>query len=577
MKRSVFLKIFSGYLLIACLLGGFLLYVSVQTLKKEYIAILSADLENVGRMLIAGLAPYLQDGSYGSLNVFVKQTAADLQMRITVVDGQGTVLADSEMDPAVMENHKARSEIIQALFGRASSSVRFSTTLDTSMLYVALPVYRDNTVAYVVRLSLSLSRIRTVLRDLRVGILQAVALGLVLALIVSAVLARRFSIPVRKLREASRRVAAGDFNARVFLKGQDELQELGESFNAMTDKIRSLFEEMAFQKEELNNIIASMHEGLLVIDRDDKIMLFNASLKKLAAREPREGMFYWETLREPQFGKIVGRVRSGRRDVVEEVFIGEKTFVCSASHIGPKNEIVLVLLDVSDIKNVERMKKDFVVNVSHELRTPLTAIKGFVETMLIEEVSESGHRHYLDIIKRHTDRLINIVKDLMTLASIERAGGLEKEPVSLRGLIDQTRKIYAQRLEEKKLYLTVTSETEQRSISADPFKLEQMFINLIDNAIKYTEVGGITITLAFEAGCVRIRVEDTGIGMEQQHLSKIFERFYVVDKSRARILGGTGLGLSIVKHIVLLHNGAISVTSRPGSGTAFTITLPMDG
>ena len=239
-----------------------------------------------------------------------------------------------------------------------------------------------------------------------------------------------------------------------------------------------------------------------------------------------------------------------------------------------KGEIAIVLLDVSEIRNVERIKKDFVVNVSHELRTPLTAIKGFVETML-GDVQKQDHKRYLDIIKRHTDRLINIVKDLMMLSSLERQSSLEIEDVSLGELIEQTRKVYDQPLKEKGLSLRIEFDDEHIVLKADPFKLEQVFINLIDNAIKYTEQGGISIKVSHEQKYVAIVIEDTGIGMSANHLAKIFERFYVVDKSRSRKVGGTGLGLSIVKHILLLHNATITVQSNVGIGTTFTIHLPL--
>ena len=219
------------------------------------------------------------------------------------------------------------------------------------------------------------------------------------------------------------------------------------------------------------------------------------------------------------------------------------------------------------------MKRDFVVNVSHELRTPLTAIKGFVET-LQEESATGEQQRYLAIISRHTDRLINIVKDIMVLSSLEHEQELELEEVNVKGIAEQVKKIYIDRLKEKNLSLDIEAENGPLIARIDPFKLEQVFINLIDNALKYTETGGITVKLERAQAGLVIRIADTGIGIAPMHLPKLFERFYVVDKSRSRRVGGTGLGLSIVKHIVLLHKGTITVTSTPGAGTTFTITLP---
>ena len=235
----------------------------------------------------------------------------------------------------------------------------------------------------------------------------------------------------------------------------------------------------------------------------------------------------------------------------------------------------MIFHDITEMKNVEEIKKDFVVNVSHELRTPLTAIKGFAETL--EEETDEKNRHYVDIIKRNTDRLINIVQDLLALSQLEERGTrLELEEVDLGDMIERTLKIFEHRMREKNLKFDLKTENGFPLIKADPFKLEQVFVNLIDNAIKYTEHGEITLSLKQSGNQVMMELEDTGIGISEDHIPRIFERFYVTDKSRSKMLGGTGLGLSIVKHIVLLHNGTIDVKSTPNKGTTFSITLPIN-
>ncbi|MCX5810579.1 MAG: ATP-binding protein, partial [Proteobacteria bacterium] len=236
-------------------------------------------------------------------------------------------------------------------------------------------------------------------------------------------------------------------------------------------------------------------------------------------------------------------------------------------------ETIVLLHDITDFKNLERMKKEFIANISHELRTPLTAIKGFVETL--EDEEDVKNKRYLEIIKRHADRLIHIVGDLLLLSENEEKGAeLELEEVSLKNIIENVLKIFENRAKEKNININVTIQDTLPFIQADPFKLEQMFINLIDNAIKYTEEGEITISITENNGLIVINVRDTGIGISNEYLPRIFERFYVVDKSRSKRLGGTGLGLSIVKHIVNLHGGTIDVESTPGKGTQFIITLP---
>jgi two-component system phosphate regulon sensor histidine kinase PhoR len=246
--------------------------------------------------------------------------------------------------------------------------------------------------------------------------------------------------------------------------------------------------------------------------------------------------------------------------------------LCSAEAETSSAEIVLIFSDISELKAVQQMKRDFVVNVSHELRTPLTAIKGFVET-LQEETTGNEHR-YLTIIARHTDRLINIVNDLLTLAEIEEKSQLEYELVNISNLINDTVKIFEERLQAKNLKMVVEIADGLKTINVDPFKFQQVLINLLDNAIKYTEQGQITIRVQKKADQVQIAIQDTGCGIPPEHLPRLFERFYVVDKARSRQMGGTGLGLTIARHIVLLHNGTIEVESQPGVGTTFFINIP---
>jgi len=247
--------------------------------------------------------------------------------------------------------------------------------------------------------------------------------------------------------------------------------------------------------------------------------------------------------------------------------------LCCATFVALREQIVIVFSDITEAKNMEKIKKDFVVNVSHELRTPLTAIKGFAETL--EDEAGENVKNYAGVIKRNTDRLINIVQDLLLLSELEEKGSkLESEEVDLKHLVDNVIRIFKSRLAEKGLDFHLKVEEGLPVIKGDSFKLEQMLINLLDNAIKYTEKGTIVVALKQKDETVEITVEDTGIGIPQEHLARIFERFYVVDKSRSKKLGGTGSGLSIVKHIVLAHKGTIDVKSSLSRGTTFTVRLP---
>ncbi|MFP4081989.1 MAG: ATP-binding protein [Candidatus Aminicenantes bacterium] len=573
MRRSIFFKVFGGYFLIIIIFTALLFIVSFHVIKKFYLDTRSQSLENLGRSLIHTVIPLVEENQLQELDSFVKELGRSIHTRITVVDLEGVVLADSDENPALMENHKFRPEIYRALEGHVGESLRFSRTVKEEMLYVGVPLEMDNQIAGVLRVSLYIKDINRLLASLKTDIGLLVLVMTLLALLAAFIFSCHLSRPVREMSEASRRIASGNFNAKVFLKRRDELRELAESFNFMTEQIKNLFQEQSRQKEELNSILSSIQEGLFALDKEGKILFANRSLKKIMNNDQVEDKHYWEVLREPQFVDLIKKVQQEKRNWTQEIALSEKEFLCSATYVDPRGEIVVTLRDITEVKKVERIKKDFILNVSHELRTPLTAIKGYVETL--EGEIEEKNRNYLEIIHRHTDRLINMVKDLLMLAELEeREMELEIEKVDTKEVIGNILNIFKQSIKERNLEVELFAEQGVSPVKGDYFKLEQVFINLIDNAVNYTENGKIAISIKKSEDHVSIQIQDTGMGIPEEHLPRIFERFYVVDKSRSKRLGGTGLGLSIVKHIVLLHNGEVKVKSTPGKGTTFTVLLP---
>lgn len=348
-----------------------------------------------------------------------------------------------------------------------------------------------------------------------------------------------------------------------------------ELFNATKDiqaTLRHYTLLMSKNKEDFHAVLGSIHEALWMQDAKGVIVSANAAFREVVnAPHPRE-MYFWNVIRQKELYDFVDDIFKSPRDRIQELTFDDKHFICSASYTPITQETIFILYDISEIRRMEIMKKDFVRNVSHELRTPLTSIKGYVETMA-DEVDDQ-YKAYLEVIKRNTDRLIHIVNDLLTLSQLEHEGSLQRETVDVREFMQAVERVFVHRLHDTNLQLAVTIPPEVTQLHVDRFKLEQVFINLIDNAIKYSESGDINITFSRGKVLTRISISDTGQGIEPQHLSRLFERFYVVDKSRSRKLGGTGLGLSIVKHIIALHRGTIDVQSTVGSGTTFTITLP---
>jgi two-component system, OmpR family, phosphate regulon sensor histidine kinase PhoR len=574
MKKSIFLKLYSGYFFIIVILTVLIALVSFQLIKSFHLRVLSSELRKLGAVVTDRISPYLENNKIEGLDELVKDLGRELGTRLTIVNNDGVVLADSDEEPAVMEDHKFRPEIIKAFTGEPGQSVRYSRTVKEDMLYIGLPVVVNGEVSYVLRLSRYLSDISKFLIRIRWRLLSVMTVILILALAAAVFYSRSFSKPINELGAASRRIASGEFDTKVFIKQRGELQELASSYNFMTDRIKRLFSELNTRKDELAGIINSIEEGLITLEEEGRILLWNKSFENMVQAKDLKEKLYWEVIRDPDFNRFIKKVQTDKVGHSAEIRVQEKIYMCSAAYIEARDEIVVTFRDVTKIKSVEKIKRDFVVNVSHELRTPLTSIKGYLET--IEEETKGDQSKYLEIVKRNTDRLINIVNDLLLLSELE-SGEIKhvREEVDILSVIENVMKIFEQKIKDKNLDFELKAVEGLPKVSGDAYRLEQMFINLIDNALKYTEKGTISIKADRINDELEILVEDTGIGIQEKDLPRLFERFYVVDKSRSRQVGGTGLGLSIVKHIVLLHEGTIDVTSRPGVGTIFSIRIPV--
>jgi two-component system phosphate regulon sensor histidine kinase PhoR len=574
MKKTLFLRTFLGYVTIIVLLASAVMLFAPPLMRTHHIEERAAGLEHMALLLEGEVYPYMAAGDEEGLRGFVTDVSRKTATRITVIGIDGRVLADSEKEPRDMENHLFRPEIQASLRGKTQMSIRPSSTLMADMIYMSIPLRNDGRIVGALRLSLFMKDIEALLAALRRDLFGIVGAVTFIAFVLAYFLSRSVTGPVSEVIDAAKRVAAGDFGVSVSERRSGEFRDFARGFNVMTGRLKDMFGEIRVQNEEIQSILASIREGLCVLDRDARIVLCNTSFRRIAGSDAPEGRHFWEVVRSSTVAEVVRKAREGGTESTAEVVIGERAFFCSVSRLAAAERLVVTLHDVTEFRALEKTKRDFVVNVSHELKTPLTAIKGFVETM--GPRAEEENRPYLEIIRRNTDRLIAIVEDLLVLSELEARGTkLERTRVDVRPIAENILKLFEKRASEKGVAITLEAPAGLPEIMADPVQIEGLLLNLVDNAVKYTEKGSVKVRLSAGEGRFLIEVADTGIGIDAAHQPHVFERFYVADKSRSKNLGGTGLGLAIVKHVALAHQGTVSLKSRLGEGTTLTVNLPL--
>lgn len=550
----------------------------LQETRKE----LSARAELVKHPI--GLLP--PDGP--AIDQWCKAAGIASQTRITVVLPSGRVVADSEENPGQMENHADRTEIASALLSGFGSSQRYSATLGKQMMYVAMPLKENGAVKLVVRTSLPVTSIYSALGHVKNSIFgAALVLALVVAL-VSLIISRNITEPIREMEQSAKRFAAGDLTSKLALPASEELASLAEAMNDMATRLDDRIKTAIRQKNELNAVFSSMTETVIAIGNDEKILRVNHAAETFL-KKPRQalaGKYLYEVIRNHDLKKFIeSAVKTDRMEDDLLFEIDEKARIINihasalVDETGERIGALLILNDVTRMRQLETMRKDFAANVSHELKTPLTSIQGFTETLLAEPlVAGNAHvSHCLDIIANNTKRLTTIIEDLLKLSEIEHADrqkDLRFEKTAVASVIGAAVAVCKPEADQKQIALAVECPADL-SVAADPFLLELAMVNLLENAVKYSpEASSIRITAREENSEVHITVADQGVGIAEEHLPRLFERFYRVDKARSRELGGTGLGLAIVKHAVQLHGGRTDVQSTPGKGSVFTVVLP---
>jgi len=511
----------------------------------------------------------------------------ELGLRVTIIAPDGTVLGDSEVkreDLPKLENHLDRPEVKQALKEGYGISQRYSYTLKKYMLYNAAVIGGKKPVA-VLRLVIPVSKVA----EFESGMQRILAVGVALVFMISLVLNYLVSLavtrPLTKISSAAKAIASGDFSRKALVGSGDEIGDLAATLNYMSDEIKSKIEKIESGEAKLETVLSGMVEGVIVTDSKGKIILANPSVRKLFFIDTApEGKTPLEVIRNSAVQDIVDRVlKGGHRIAAEEITISgpeEKFIKVSGVAITKEKQVdgaIFVFHDISELRRLERMRQDFVANVSHELRTPLSSIKGYSETLLDgEKIKAEERKEFLDIIYRESDRLAKLIDDLLDLSKIE-SGKMSMAfiPIEIGPVIKRSAGVLEKLAREKSIKVEADIPSGLPNVLADENRLSQVFLNLLDNAVKYTPDGGsVKISVLPRDKYLQVDISDTGIGIPQDDLPRIFERFYRVDKARSRQLGGTGLGLSIVKHIVQGHDGQVWVKSEPGRGSTFSFTIP---
>ena len=586
-RRPLIWQLFPAYLAVILLATGTLTFYAAQTARNFHLAQISEDLRERAALLLPQFSTLLQANDLPSIEALCKDIGEVGQMRLTVIAPDGKVLGDSDGDLATMDNHATRPEVLQALQSQTGESLRRSTSVNEVMKYAALPVRDNGKILGVVRVALPVDRIQQALNTLYLRFALA---GITLAAftgVLSYWAVRRIIAPLDRLKTGAERFAQGTLDQPLAVPQTQEFAGLAEAMNTMATQLSERIRRTLQQSNQLEAVLRSMVEGVLAVDNTGRIISINNAAARLLGADPARthGLPLEVAVRNVALQQFVGRTLASPQPIESEftLRIGDDQTLQAHGTIltdptGAAIGALVVLNDITRLRRLENVRRDFVANVSHELKTPITNIKGFVETLLdgAMESPEECER-FLRIVAKHADRLNNIIEDLLTLAHLEQGetpteGFLDHANVA--AAVRSAMQLCQQAAAAKEIILTIDG-PEELHAHINPPLLEQGIMNLIDNAVKYSDPGAhVFITLRTDDQGIHIDVRDQGVGIAAEHLPRLFERFYRVDKARSRGVGGTGLGLAIVKHIAQSHNGTITVQSTPGHGSTFTFHLP---
>ncbi|MDA8431373.1 MAG: ATP-binding protein [Nitrospiraceae bacterium] len=579
MKARIFRRIFLIYAAVLLAAGIFTELYITSAVRENYVANLESHLLDT-----VSLASKMISFDKPDLDVVCRDLKSEIHARVTVILPDGRVIGDSDHDSGSMENHENRTEVQQAALLGSGSAVRRSHTLGYDFLYVAKQVAAGGKEEGFIRLAVPLSEIDSAVNALRGKIILVMLAVLFATLAVSTWQTDHLRRLLHQITEFSRSLSKGEIDKRLFLKNAGEFTEIADNLTAMSVTLQEMMTRCAEERNRLSVILRSVPDALLIIDAKGMVILSSESVKDFFGDIPAAAPRFAEIVRNHEFTELIGQVRESRIPGMSQFMIespSEKYLAVRVSPLfyreGELSGFVAVFHDITEIKKLEQVRKDFVANVSHELKTPITAIRGFADTLLDGALADRENAaRFIETIRSNSERINALVDDLMTISKIELGViKVEKARTDIRGVFENIVELFGAKSAAKGLFLEVETDPALAEIEADRNRLLQILTNLVDNAIKFTEAGGVTFGIegGGEGGRPFLFVQDTGTGVPAKFLPRLGERFFRVDPARSRKMGGTGLGLAIVKHLVKAHGWSMKVESVHGKGTKVLIVL----
>ncbi|EGC1347386.1 PAS domain-containing protein [Listeria monocytogenes] len=579
------LSFFILFFVVMVIVGVF----SGELMKSTYLNMKESQLEDDAKILLqtTNMENLDLDKDAATIQKSLNPLGEDIDARITVIDSEGDVVADTKKDPEKLDNHMNRPEVTDILKKGESVgiSIRESDSLGYSMLYVAVPVKHQGKTDGVLRISISLESVDAAVAKLWGNLALIFGIALVIIAAISVFIARKITRPVREIIEVSTDLANHKYDSRIHGKISGELQDLSISVNTLAESLETQMFEIKQNEQRLNAIVQNLVSGVMLINVDKQVIMTNRTMYQILGETEITGKPFYEVIKSFALSQLIEGTFETKTIQQKEIilyFPREMILDASVSPIlgenGEITGIILLLHDITQIRHLENVRSEFVTNVSHELKTPVTALKGFAETLLDGAMyDEVLLKKFLTIIKEESDRLHRLIMDILALSRIEQNPVAENvELVDVDEVIEQSARTIFEMATEKNIRVTIPEKTSGSvMIETDRDKLQQIIINLLSNAINYTPVDGkVEVKLIEQEAEVIIEVTDNGIGIPAKDIDRVFERFYRVDKARSRHSGGTGLGLSIVKHLVENCGGRIEVESQEEVGSTFRVTLP---